>query len=395
MLYEVYEGNMPRLTQRLTTLKNKCEKYGCDFHFEILGEIYKKVKDEHTGYVSTLKFIQVFCEGKAIINGWEFIAEVEHTSKGNLFRGISDVQIPHQYRTTGAICEHCHTAHTRRYTYLVRNVETGEFRQVGKSCLKDYTNGLTAEIAAYYTNVPDMMEESKLPYGGLTWHNYISTKDYLAYVAEAVRIFGYIKKDIDEPGTALKSYGYYCIAEGIHDLSSVEYTTYKREMEVYNFTANRKENLDLVENALNWAKQQIESDNDYLYKIAVVSQMEYVDKKNLGLLASLIAAYKKEVSRKEKEEKEKVKYAKSSYVGAIKEKVVVPVSTFQCLTSWYTQFGTTFMYQFIDQCGNVFVWKTSKAIDPDTEIKKLLGTVKAHTEYKGIKQTELTRCKIA
>lgn len=42
---------------------------------------------------------------------------------------------------------------------------------------------------------------------------------------------------------------------------------------------------------------------------------------------------------------------------------------------------------------NVYTWKTSNCLG-ENSIKSLTGTVKTHTEYRGIKQTELTRCRV-
>lgn len=41
----------------------------------------------------------------------------------------------------------------------------------------------------------------------------------------------------------------------------------------------------------------------------------------------------------------------------------------------------------------VCTWKTTKGIDAE-KVKKIRATVKRHSEYKGTKQTELTRCSV-
>ena len=59
-----------------------------------------------------------------------------------------------------------------------------------------------------------------------------------------------------------------------------------------------------------------------------------------------------------------------------------------------TEFGYTYIYKMIGEDGNVYTWKTSKVIDEDEEVL-IIGTIKNHNEYRGIKQTELTRCRVA
>lgn len=63
------------------------------------------------------------------------------------------------------------------------------------------------------------------------------------------------------------------------------------------------------------------------------------------------------------------------------------------LTSWETEFGTKYLYRFTTENGYVFTWKTCKAVGNGKKLK-VVGTVKAYTEFRGMKQTELTRCKV-
>lgn len=92
----------------------------------------------------------------------------------------------------------------------------------------------------------------------------------------------------------------------------------------------------------------------------------------------------------------------SDYVGKIGDKVTVNVVLDR--VSWYeTKYGTMNVYTFVDDDGNVYVWKTSTYIGrlvdgfwQDFEKGSrltLTGKIKDHKEYKGVKQTMLTRCK--
>ena len=46
MTYKIFEGNLERLEKKLIRIANKCKKYGCDFHYEQVGEIFEDVKDD-------------------------------------------------------------------------------------------------------------------------------------------------------------------------------------------------------------------------------------------------------------------------------------------------------------------------------------------------------------
>lgn len=83
-----------------------------------------------------------------------------------------------------------------------------------------------------------------------------------------------------------------------------------------------------------------------------------------------------------------------SYFGEVGAKFNAEV-TFSKSSFYDTEYGTTFVYSFTDTENHIFVWKTQKCLD--VEVGKLIhlcGTIKAHKTYRGIHQTEITRCKI-
>ena len=86
----------------------------------------------------------------------------------------------------------------------------------------------------------------------------------------------------------------------------------------------------------------------------------------------------------------------SEHIGEIGSKVDIEVTHVR--TRYYdTRFGTTWVHTFKDASGNVLVWKTSCAcLDIEDGGKaRIKATIKDHDEYNGVKQTILTRCKIA
>lgn len=155
MKYAIYEGNLDRLEKKLKRIFNKCKAYGCDFHYEQTGEEFRELKDEK-GNKYTARFVLVEAEGTAVINDWEFVAELEHTEKGNIITGVAGIEVPERYYTTTPVCEHCNSKRYRKNTYIVRNKTTGEFKQVGKSCLCNHSKGfdeskIQSAVWAYQT----------------------------------------------------------------------------------------------------------------------------------------------------------------------------------------------------------------------------------------------------
>lgn len=400
MRFRIYEGNMERLTKKMVRIQNKCKKYGCDFRFEEVGEEFKEIKNEY-GVNEIIRFVIVEAEGLAIINNWEFIASMEHTEKGNIINRAVDVEVPERYYNGPCECEHCKTKRARKFTYIVRNVETNEFKQVGKSCLQDFTNGMSAEFAASCMDGVEELINGETPIKGTDYRTYTETKEMLLFFQECVNHFGYVRNTVEngEHSTANKAArfyrAYHNLGHAIWDRKVNEEA--RAEMKKIGFDHKKESVLHDVENALTWIENQEET-NNYMHNLKVACANTYIPETGFALVASLIPTYNKgleiEAIRKERErqaEKEK----KSEYVGNVGEKIQIEIKTVKCITSYQTQFGITFVNKFTDKEGNVYIWKTGKDVEKDgAENKILVGTLKEHNEYKGVKQNVLTRCKI-
>ena len=88
----------------------------------------------------------------------------------------------------------------------------------------------------------------------------------------------------------------------------------------------------------------------------------------------------------------------SSYVGEVGEKIEITAKV-TGFHSYKTHFNGHTIHNsintFTDEAGNVYIWKTTAYFDAFVGDKvKITATIKGHSEYKGIKQTELQRAKI-
>ena len=104
----------------------------------------------------------------------------------------------------------------------------------------------------------------------------------------------------------------------------------------------------------------------------------------------------------------------SKHIGTIGTRISVEVqlvNDYSYEDTKFSYYGTThYIYTMQDNDGNVYVWKTTNTLIVDNPDKtngaelyairkgdtmQIVGTVKEHTEYKGTKQTVLTRCKFS
>lgn len=383
MRYLIHESNVERLEKKLTTIGNKCKKYNCEFKYEVVGEQFVTTEERVNRY------IEVEVEGTAKVNDWVFVATINFHEAGNVVRkcGNIEVEVPERFYTTEPICEHCSTKRKRKDAYVIMNTITREFKQVGRSCLKEFTQGLSAELIAQYIAMFDELIKGEAPSDG--WRReYIEVKDYLLYVVECVKHFGYFNSMCDRP-TKQRAYEYREALAG--RLHSKLINAYKEEMEEVNFKHDTAENKEVVEEALAWIAVQ-DDENNYIHNVKVLASNQYVEGKDLGFIASLIATYYKAVDREVKKQKRAEVESKSEFIGTVGERITVEAETVECVTSWGTQFGVTFMYKLTDANNNIYIWKTSKCLE--NEKTTFVGTIKEHNEFRGVKQTELTRCKI-
>lgn len=397
-VYAILEGNMNRLEKKLTTIQNKCKKYGCDFTFEKVGEEYKKITTNQ-GLKYTAKFILVKAEGKAIVNNWRFVATLDHTPKGNIIRSIgNDIEIPQRYYHCEARCEHCHAARARKHTYIVQNIETGEFKQVGSSCLKDFTNGLDAETVTRYISYFDQIIEGEAPWKGGSYEWYLGTEEYLHVVAECISKFGYIGSGAaggNLVSTAQRAREYYDVLRGEQVIDTKYTRKLEDEIAEFNIDPESQAAKDLTDKALVWIRSQKDDlSNNYIHNLIIICNQEWAAYKSSNMLASLFVAYDKELKYQKKHSTQIEEAKKSEYVGEIKDKITIDVDSWKILSSYDGMYGWMFLYKFIDTKGNVFIWSTSKSWDDNAKIVKLIGTVKDHQIFNNCKQTVVTRCKV-
>jgi len=117
---------------------------------------------------------------------------------------------------------------------------------------------------------------------------------------------------------------------------------------------------------------------------------------------SIIEKKKKEFENAHRNPDDKI----SEYVGNVGDKITVDV-TIKRIADFETHFTyrgeTQWIYKFEDDDGNIYLWKTASGLDKkvgnhlepmvEGESCKITGTIKDHKEYKGEKETILTRVK--
>jgi hypothetical protein len=215
-------------------------------------------------------------------------------------------------------------------------------------------------------------DESGLLSGGRN-SGHASTLVYLTKVVCAIRLHGWCsRKQANDTGML-------ATADRIEDIAMSETTdTDAQEAElVYDWAQ------DLC------SREQV---SDYISNLRTACAQGYVDSRSKGLVASAVQAYRRELADIEAS---KLKSANpSKHVGMVGDKLTINATVTRCIQK-DGMYGITTIIALLDDVGNEYTWFASGCHEYKVgQSVRGKGTVKAHNEYQGTKQTILTRCKL-
>lgn len=383
MTVTIYARCVDDVTKILNRFARKAARYSIPFSFTFGNEYPKDVRvreyDPVDGYMHTARVykvaavdVEINCEQLICANGWTVLAKIEHGDKANIVTGFGEIDSA--WYTLAPHCDHCNTNRFRSVTYIVER--DGERRQVGRGCLHEYT-GIDPALAALWASIRDVEDDFSMDcdewYASQLAPMYEVT-EVLAHACDSIKAKGYRKSD--EINATRDD-----VLDRIHSTASASEEAVAKAEQINAWLLNLKpeEMMDLERNCQSMAMSG------------------WIKSKHFGRMCYMPIAYDKYLERKAREEKyqaEREAAKASQFVGNIGERITIKTETAKLMTSWETQFGTTYLYRFTDELGNVYIWFASRTIDvQDNMILK--GTVKDHSERDGVKQTVITRCKAA
>ena len=217
------------------------------------------------------------------LNGWTFVARLDHSSDaevGTIIRMVPNTgELPTHFRhAKNTTCDHCHVNRFRRDTFVIRNDETQEYKQVGSTCLKDFFNGNDPQKIAKLAELLGYAYEcgrggEQFVGGDLRW---IDLEDALSVTASIVRTCGWVsgKTAYENPSmTSTKQR----VWEHFND----------RHFDVID--ADR----EVAQQAQEWAANLCSKDtlSDYEHNICIVAKSTMIEPRSMGLAVSIVGVY--------------------------------------------------------------------------------------------------------
>lgn len=436
MTFTVYASRAEEVKKRLDRLAKKAAGYDMPFTYAMGEEHPQKIRvtavgptcreqETITTYTVAAVDFEIDCEQLIKANGWTVHAKIEHGENGNIVSCFGGWKAGTEWYTAPARCDHCGTNRFRSVTFICEN-EAGELKQVGRTCLKDYT-GISPATAAMWAEITDICNEgfdcTEDEFVGRGLTRMYETELLLAHACDAIKEFGYRKTDATD-STRDQVIGRLHenakpSAEGMEKaekivgwLLGVSEKAARDDAELdklYSVAFGHDEDFteEWVEDE-DARKAWLDRKRELALAWDAVSDMErncfplvksgYALPKHVGRLAYMPVDYDKYMERKAKAEQREAERAAASaasgYVGEVGKRLTIIAASARLVTSWETCYGVTFLYRFADADGNVFIWRASRPIEVNDGMK-IKGTVKEHSDYNGIKQTVMTRCCVA
>lgn len=398
--YRIPSANIGELREKLAKLNKRAAKLGtAPISLEVLST--ETVEEKIPGWTldngEVMEWRTVAREYNTVhvhgetptLNGWQFVATLIHGENGTVINRVptfsEEVDLS-QYRDSDpSQCDHCGLDRRRVDTFVVYNEETGAIQQVGRQCLKDFLGyNDPIAIAKQLERIREFLGSMSDAEHDRSWRSPAleSVTYYLTHVAACIREFGWkaaSQVQWDEQPTSVEAY-----------YNMMDYGNKSKDGRKL-YIDYTDEDVALAEAATEWNKTHWNRDgSEFESNMAIAFADDYFNVRVKGFVAYGIQAYNKD--RQEVIEREAQADKKpSEWQGEVKVRQVFEGLTVSAEIPMEGQFGTTYLYNMVDPNGNVFKWFASTTALEVGETYNLKATVKKHDEWKGQKQTVLTR----
>ena len=424
IVIRIHEDNLSIFNEKLADLNKKFAKKGlplinCSMEKTERYHVdeWTKEKTPYTLYVATLSsdFNNTNLSGVDVeFEGVVSLVEGNENDKIFTFKNINYSSL-----LTNCSCDKCHKK-IGRNKYLVfskvgKEVETRDDLVVlGTSCAKDY---FPFSVESYFGFLESAFEELGSydefngSFGSCSSHYHTLSEIYYATLACTDNLKCYEKEGVTKNN----------VLGWLNNLKMDKYTYYR---DAYPMPSNPIP----FEDVISWIKDMYDTDefvSDFHTNARSVffktlddgtREMRHeIHEKYMGIAVYAFFSAKqnhdKMVAKKIAEEEHAKANAEVEYYGAVGDKFELTL-TFDKSFCFEGAYGFTYIHLFHDDEGHQFKWSSSNGtykVEYDKtadfggieycefEIghKYLMrGTVKAHNEYKGVKQTVITRCKV-
>ena len=365
----VDDSRVEQLQKELNKLEKKLNKIGGSIKVVDIKNIDNVYTDKKEYTINT--------SIELLIPDYDLIAVNKLNVDGTyLYMTIDNrIEVPETVKNT-YICNHCNTKRKRKMYYIFYNKKINNFVSVGSTCCKEYVGVDIEKILKKYDSIYQSI--------GVSFDNEINLiSTDINYIVSKIICYDKLYN------TQYKNYRKY--KENLLEFVNELVINSKYQNEYYYYDKHEKELEKEANKTIEYIlKMNNKENNEYLHNLQQIFNNRFMDAK---FIKYILYCTKLVQLDKVKKEANKENKKPSNYVGEIKDRLDLNLTLFNIieLEGYY---GLSYLYLFKDNEGNIFKWITaSKKLENNTAYK-IKATIKNHEEYKGIKQTVLTRCKV-
>lgn len=393
--------------KRLTTLAKKAARYGTAPITWTRGVPYVRKTTYQLktvyGWVSrdtTAEFTNLHIQGETPrVGEFRLVARVEPLGEGvNLVHVVPGRAADERFRSVRPSCEHC-KAYRHRKDVLVVEDTAGAQLMVGRNCLQDYLGGLDPDKAVrtmgYLLSVNELEAEFGWGSFGRSEHEH-DARMVMAWTACAIRLFGWCSKGQAQVNEGLRpTSSDVRLAVGPRP-NSKDMTWERARWEQMHAALDVEKDFATADEVMTWARDELVARDDYTHNLKAILVRDMITKAaHFGLACSAVSAHARVMERKLKLAFERANMAGSKHLGAEGERLRGLVATVQLAKTIQSDWSESVLYKLATDDGDVLTWFASKSLGIAMGARvTVTGTVKRHTERDGIKETQLTRCKV-
>lgn len=401
---EIPADSYPLVLEKINALNKRAAKLKVPpVQLQITGEIFKDMRKDPDldPYGDTpkrqMKFFKVKVIGESPkLAGWKFIATIEHKDAGNIIRAVpgqeDNQQIRQFYDADPDYCDWCKTRRHRVDTFLVQN-EQGEMRQIGRNCLTNFLGGVDPKAIIWYfrfrSGIGEIINDVEERMSGRRREEYFTPESVLAVALRVARKFGYVTSAKAQETGALST------TSTVRDLfrkAFARYTTledWEKEC-IKSDAASTQKAKEMVE----WFKSLPEKEreaNNFMHSLNVLLNSQQISGRDLGYVIALIPTY-----QRAQEQKLKATSKTNEWIGVPGQKLPPTRITVTGTQDIASDYGSKQLVRMEDDQGHTIIWwnSSSQRMDQGKQYTITGGTVKKHDEFRGVKQTVLTRAKL-
>lgn len=395
--YEIHADRLEELAARVDKANRRLARAKAADQFTFSFEPFVLEGVDEFGEPVHVPMLRVVLSAPRIkAGGYTFVASLTREPGGMVVRTAPGQSLDGWERPEEHGCDYCGKSRGRNTSYVVRNDVTGEVMQIGKSCLVPFLGISPAGLWTLELDPDDLLPEGddREYFGGHVPRLY-PIRELLALawvVSEDGQRFVSARqaREWEKPstaGTTLFVWNWRPVGSGAE-----KQRPYVEEMR----RAARDVPGSVLDELLE-AAGALDPETDYGANMAAALSADMISASSARLVVSLIAVRNRLVrDRIAAADRAAIVDAWLGNVGDKLENLDVTVRVAMRVDG-YAYNSTDTIVVMRTGCGHALKWKAS-GVRPDIEeggaYQLVRATVKDHGEYRGSKQTVVTRCKL-